>query len=366
MSPDRANVERPEAYYVAAPGEVNDVVVAHVDAHTITVRDPGATIEASGGCTSVDAHNARCVSSGPPLTVARVETGDMNDRIRSFGNAPPVLDPELIGNGGPGDDELVGGESADSLDGGGGGHDRMLGAAGADILLDGDRPGEFDADVLVGGPEVDTLVYEPRDKPVTVDLREAKTPEGDKIATIENVSGGNGADVLTGDGYANMLRGGLGSDRLRGGAGDDLLNGENGFDTSFCGRGTDVAWVDTRRDYVASDCETVFVPGVAFAFSARPYPVAGTRFSLGCPRFRSKARRGPCSGKLVLRETRGRTRLLGSGTISKRSGQRGRPVRVKLTPAGRRLARGKGGVLAIVTLKGKRLPSIGWTIRLRR
>lgn len=346
------------------------MIVAHEDAQTIHVQDGGATIDASDGCVLIDAHNARCSVAAPKLlTVARVETGDMNDRARSFGDAPPVLDPELIANGGPGDDELIGGESADSLDGGGGGHDRMLGAAGPDILLDGDLPGGHDADVLVGGPEADTLVYEPRDKPVTVDLRAATTPEGDEIATIENVTGGNGADHLTGDGYANELLGGSGNDLLRGGAGDDTLRGQDGFDDAFCGLGTDLVWAEQRRDYVASDCEKVFVPGAAWTFSARPYPTSTSRtavtYRLGCPRYESPTRRGPCSGKLTLRETRGRTRLLGSGAISKRSGQRTRPVRVRLTSAGRRLAGTRSGVLAIVTLKGRRLPSIGWTIRLR-
>src|SRR4051812_5727601 len=217
-SPDRLNVPRPEAYYVAAPGEANDVVVSHTDAQTITVRDPGATIEASDGCESIDAHNARCSVAAPKLLIAaRVETGDMNDRIRSFGNAPPVLDPELIGNGGPGDDELIGGESADSLDGGGGGHDRMLGAAGPDFLQDGDVSGKTDDDILVGGPAVDTLVYELRSAPVSLDLGEKDTPgerrEGDTIDTIENVIGGSGPDDLHGDGYANMLVGGAGADR---------------------------------------------------------------------------------------------------------------------------------------------------------
>jgi hypothetical protein len=86
---------------------------------------------------------------------------------------------------------------------------------------------------------------------------------------------------------------------------------------------------------------------------------------LGCPSFDAPAPPAACSGKLVLRETRGRTRLLGTGAISKRSGQRARPVRVKLTGAGKRLAHAKSGVLAIVTLKGKHVPVIGWTIRLR-
>ncbi|MEA2468770.1 MAG: hypothetical protein QOJ57_2896, partial [Thermoleophilaceae bacterium] len=161
------------------------MVVGHLDANTIHVRDAGATIDAGAGCTPIDAHNARCVLADRPLTVARVETGDMNDRIRSFGNAPPVLDPELIADGGPGDDELIGGESADSLNGGGGGADRMLGAAGADVLQDGDVSGKNDDDLLVGGPAVDTIVYELRSGAVELTLGDEKTHgergEGDTV-----------------------------------------------------------------------------------------------------------------------------------------------------------------------------------------
>lgn len=349
---------------MGAPGEANDVVVGQVDAQTIKVRDAGATIDAHDGCTPIDAHNARCVSTGAPLTLARVETGDMNDRIRSFGNAPPLPDPVLSADGGPGDDELIGGESADDLDGGTG-HDRLLGAAGADTLRDGDAPGAPDADVLVGGPDADTVDYSQRRDALNVDLRDDATPEGDRLITVENVYTGAGADRLTGDGYANVLLGGFGRDQLRGRGGDDVLRGQGGLDTLFCGAGDDTAWAEERRDYVAPDCETVFVPGPGFSFTARPYPSRGSTFKLGCPAFDAPARRGSCSGKLVLRETRGRTRLLGTGTISKRSGQHARPVRVKLTPAGRRLARGRSGVLAIVTLKGSHLPTLGWTIRLR-
>jgi hypothetical protein len=365
-------VEDGEAYYVAAPGEVNDVVVGHEDAATIHVRDGGAAIDASAGCEPIDLHNARCVApGGASLNVARVETGDMDDRIRSFGNAPPVLDPELIGDGGPGTDELIGGESADSLNGGGGAGDRMLGAAGADILQDGDVSGSGDDDVLVGGPEIDTLVYETRDRGVSVVLGDEKTHgeagEHDSITTIENVIGGGGADRITGDGYANELLGASGADVLRAGAGDDLLRGDIGSDSLFCGAGTDLAWAETRRDFLAPDCERAAVISPAFTYTVRPYPVSArhglVRFRLGCPKYHARAKRGACAGVLTLRETRGRTRLLGFGRISSRKSAK--PVAVKLTAVGRRLARKRSGVLAVVTLKGKRLPTLGWTIRLR-
>ena len=51
----------------------------------------------------------------------------------------------------------------------------------------------------------------------------------DTLATIENLTGGSGSDVLTGDASANALNGGDGDDRLVGlGGGDTLTGGNNG------------------------------------------------------------------------------------------------------------------------------------------
>jgi Ca2+-binding RTX toxin-like protein len=339
-------------HYVAAPGETNDVVVGEIDANTMTVRDGGAVIDAQSGCEPNGLHQARCTAPAG-LVLARVDTGDLNDRIRSFDETDPIVDPALVANGGPGDDELIGGESDDSLDGGGGGIDRLLGATGDDTLTDGDTSGSADADVLVGGPEMDTLLYDQRTRPVSLVLDDERTHgergEGDSISTIENVETGSGADRLRGDAHANVLSGG------------------RGVDSVFCGGGIDLALVSTRRDFVASDCERASMEGAGFIFTARPYParwtVRGPIFRLGCPSYFDEGRAGRCSGKLTLRETRGRSRLLGSGLISKRT--KAANVGVKLKAIGNRLARRRGGVLAVVTLKGKRLPSIGWTIRLR-
>jgi len=51
-------------------------------------------------------------------------------------------------------------------------------------------------------------------------------------AEIENAIGGNGSDVLVGQGLANRLEGGAGHDTLVGGAGDDVLLGGSGTDTA--------------------------------------------------------------------------------------------------------------------------------------
>jgi serralysin len=57
--------------------------------------------------------------------------------------------------------------------------------------------------------------------------------------TIENASGGSGADTLVGNDAANVLAGNDGNDDLRGNAGADTLNGGAGADTLIGGVGAD-------------------------------------------------------------------------------------------------------------------------------
>jgi Ca2+-binding RTX toxin-like protein len=70
----------------------------------------------------------------------------------------------------------------------------------------------------------------------------------DTLATMENLTGSQGADTLTGDGVANVLDGqggndtinaGGDADTLLGGLGNDTLTGGAGNDTMDGGRGND-------------------------------------------------------------------------------------------------------------------------------
>jgi Ca2+-binding RTX toxin-like protein len=56
----------------------------------------------------------------------------------------------------------------------------------------------------------------------------------DLVRNVEGVAGGDGADVLRGDGLTNFLSGEGGNDTLRGGRGMDLLDGGGGIDTVDC------------------------------------------------------------------------------------------------------------------------------------
>jgi Ca2+-binding RTX toxin-like protein len=178
--------------------------------------------------------------------------------------------------GGDGDDKLIGNSGENLLDGGAG-----------DDSLDGGLGSDF----LVGGSGIsDTVVYSSRSSPVTVDLDgladDGQSGENDTVGTdVEDVLGGSGNDLLTGNEASNLLAGGPGADSLSGGGGGDLLFGESGADNLdggaeedlfnagadddrletrdgtpegdiFCGDGQDFAVVDAD-DAPSPDCEGV-------------------------------------------------------------------------------------------------------------
>ena len=134
-------------------------------------------------------------------------------------------------------DRLAGTGRANRLEGGAGA-DRLYGGSGDDVL-----EGAAGADRLYGGPGVDWASYQGSDAGVTVDLEtgtgEGGHAEGDVIVDIENVTGSDYSDVLTGDGQANQLDGGEGDDILEGGAGADRLNGGENDDILEGGAGAD-------------------------------------------------------------------------------------------------------------------------------
>ena len=65
---------------------------------------------------------------------------------------------------------------------------------------------------------------------MTVNLGAGTASGFASLLGVENVVGGSGNDVLTGDGAANRLDGGLGGDTLNGAGGNDVLLGGDGAD----------------------------------------------------------------------------------------------------------------------------------------
>ncbi len=94
--------------------------------------------------------------------------------------------------------------------------------------------GTSSIDTFDGKAGSDTVFYRDADDPIIVNLNNAKQNSGDAagdtLVSIENVTGGDGNDNLTGDGNGNILSGGAGNDRLTGNGGENALYGGHGND----------------------------------------------------------------------------------------------------------------------------------------
>lgn len=231
----------------AEPGERNAVTIAR-EGDVYTVRDAGAAIKAGTGCEQVDAGTVRCGLPGAHIAAA---LGDGDDAL----DAPP--DAGVTADGGPGADRLTGGGEGDQLVGGDGA-DVLLGGEGDDTMWGDDASSidpAIDDDVLDGGPGRDGTAYTGRSAPVAADLRAGvagQAGEHDTLAGVEDVAGGRGADVLTGDDGRNRLDGGAGDDVLRGAGGADMLSGAEGVDRMDAGAGADR--VDGEDPLHPGDC----------------------------------------------------------------------------------------------------------------
>ena len=158
----------------------------------------------------------------------------------------------LIGRGGQ--DVIEGRGGGDELFGGDG-SDRLYGGAGADFLHGGDG-----SDHLDGGGGIDTASFAyaapgtERGELVASDFgavfadlstgRAERQGDTDTLVGIENLIGGSGDDVLTGNG---------GNNALSGGAGDDILSGLKGRDVLVLGAGNDRAFGGKGRDRIVLD-----------------------------------------------------------------------------------------------------------------
>ena len=126
--------------------------------------------------------------------------------------------------------------------------------------------------MLGGGPGIDSISVFNRLTGVTIDLDGvaddgASCPgascEGDNVMPdVETVNGGEGNDILTGNGGANRLRGEQGNDQLNalggddellGEDGDDLLRGGAGADELSAGEGTDLLLGEAGDDFLAAE-----------------------------------------------------------------------------------------------------------------
>ena len=123
-------------------------------------------------------------------------------------------------------------------------------ASGDDVI-----EGRGGGDTIDGGAGFDRASYESSDAGVTVDLAAGTATgghaQGDRLVSIENLSGSAFADELRGDGVGNDLYGEAGNDVLRGEGGADRLFGGAGADILFGGPGGDAFDGGTGVDFVS-------------------------------------------------------------------------------------------------------------------
>ena len=275
--------------YAAAAGERNQVVGVYDLAtrypYDLVMRDAGAVVTAGPGCLAVDAHTVRCPAtpsaySGPSRALV-VDVADGDDAVTlpaSYfapaevrgGDGADVLSGAGTLFGGAGNDTLTGGEDGPGYKGsgppsdllvGGPGDDTLRGGAGDDFLTgDGGAIPSADAfdrgsgnDAIDGGGGVDSVSYAGRTAGVRVDLADDAAIAGgpgerDRVSGVENVTGGDGDDVLLGNEFRNRIDGEAGDDRIvgrdgwdrmSGGAGADVLDGRAGSDDLDGGSGRD-------------------------------------------------------------------------------------------------------------------------------
>ena len=135
--------------------------------------------------------------------------GDNNNRVLGLG----------------GNDLLAGSAGNDTLDGGAG-NDTLWGGAGSDFA---------DYSAATGGARVNLTITGPQGTGLGMD----------KLIAIENLVGGAGNDVFTGNAQANVLMGAAGNDTLDGGGGNDTLMGGPGDDRIIGGAGLDTIMFNT-------------------------------------------------------------------------------------------------------------------------
>ena len=140
--------------------------------------------------------------------------------------------------GGSGADTLTGNSSANLLVGNNGA-DTLIGGTGADTMRGGDSLGAADA-------SADTVSYDDDRAaiPGVVSSIGGAHQDGDVYSDIQNLTGGDGDDTLTGDAAVNALSGGNGSDLLVGLAGADTLRG--GSPTGAADASADIASYSER------------------------------------------------------------------------------------------------------------------------
>jgi subtilisin-like proprotein convertase family protein len=174
-----------------------------------------------------------------------------NSRAQKLGGTG--LDDRIYGYGG--NDTLYGRGGNDFLNGGSG-RDAMAGGSGDDIYVVDNKYDTVTEAVSAGHDTIQTarLAWALGSNIEDLIFTGVGDFRGKGNAAGNQITGGDGNDILSGLGGADTLQGGLGDDRLRGGTGRDFLTGGAGADHFVFASANEVG-IGSRGD-VITDFET--------------------------------------------------------------------------------------------------------------
>jgi Ca2+-binding RTX toxin-like protein len=219
----------------AAPGEANRVTVTTRPPagklRTVVFSDAGAPLTAGNGCQAGPGGEVVCTNAlGDFGNTVDVYAKDGDDAVDA--SAMTLRSFTVFVDGGAGSDVIRGSRArVNALFGdfvsSEVGNDRLTGGRGDDFLQGG--PGD---DLLDGAGGSDEVTYRDERRRVRADLASgtavSAAGERDTLRSIERVQGGDGADILRGNGVRNVIQGLRGDDLIEGRGGADLLQGAEG------------------------------------------------------------------------------------------------------------------------------------------
>jgi len=221
--------------FAAATAAEADIVTELANQGTDTLNFAALTTNISVrlNSTAVQAvHSNRTLKLNSTTTFENVIGGAGNDKL--IGN---TLNNRITGNAG--NDTIYGLQGSDAL----------LGGLGDDIYVFGPAT-SAEADTATEGTNggVDTLNFSAITTSITFSLATSavqsvhtnRTLKLNSTTQFENIAGGSGNDILTGNSVANVLIGNAGNDQLTGNAGRDILIGGLGLDTLNGGADDDI------------------------------------------------------------------------------------------------------------------------------
>lgn len=248
---------RPEYRFIAAPGEVNDLVVS-ATSRSAKFFDYKATLTPGRGCSAAAHGTIRCAATSADRL--NIWAGDRDDSVRV--SPTSAIFASVYGE--DGDDALRGGIHGGELHGGHG--DDLLTAASDGDHLYGEQgndqlKGSTEGDYLSGGDGNDRVDYSDRRESVFVTIgagSNGRVGENDYVSgDIENVFSGYGDDVIVGSDTPNEINASSGDDTVDAGDGADVILARDGdSDSVTCGGGTDTIQVDAL-DQAEVTCEAI-------------------------------------------------------------------------------------------------------------